>query len=121
MPIPSTHKAPTWGYTFAAQQLTLPQSLPSYSTKHFIGAVINETTGNVLEYRHLIKLDKTRKFGPPALPTSKYAYSRASETSKAPTRASSSAKHRSHNTNVPYMVASVATYAHKKRRYTAPE
>jgi hypothetical protein len=61
MPIPPTKTPPLWGYAFAAQQLMQTQTLPYYSTKHFIGAVIGKTTGNVLEYWHLIKLEKTRK------------------------------------------------------------
>ena len=61
MPIPPTQKPPIWGYAFAVQQLTQPQTLLSYSTEHFIGAVIDETAGNILEYRHLIKSKTTRK------------------------------------------------------------
>jgi hypothetical protein len=44
---------------FAAQSILLETiSPPSYSTIHFIGAIINDNTGDVLEYRDLMKMEK---------------------------------------------------------------
>jgi hypothetical protein len=47
------------GYAFAAECILLETiSPPSHSTIHFIGAIINNDTGDVLEYQHLMKMDK---------------------------------------------------------------
>ncbi len=55
---PSLHR----GYAFAAECILLETiSLPSHSTVHFIGAIINDNTGDVLEYHHLMKMDKHKK------------------------------------------------------------
>jgi hypothetical protein len=51
-------------YAFAVQSFLLETtSLPSHSTIHFIGSVINYDTGtgNVLEYRHLTKTEKQKR------------------------------------------------------------
>jgi hypothetical protein len=47
------------GYAFAAQSILLDTtSPPSHSTINFIGANIDNNTGNVLEYRHLMKMEE---------------------------------------------------------------
>ncbi len=47
------------GYAVAAQSILLETiSPPSHSTINFIGTIINDDTGNVLEYRHLMKKEK---------------------------------------------------------------
>jgi hypothetical protein len=50
------------GYAFAAECILLKSiSPPSHSTVHFISAIINDITGNVLKYCHLVKMDKHKK------------------------------------------------------------
>jgi hypothetical protein len=50
------------GYAFMAECILIETiSPPSHSTIHFIGAIIVNDTGNVLEYQHLIKMDKHKK------------------------------------------------------------
>ncbi len=44
------------GYAFAAHQLAIENQV----AHHFIGAVIDNKTGNMLEYRHLVKNKNTR-------------------------------------------------------------
>ncbi len=44
------------GYAFAAHQL----AIENHVAHHFIGAVIDDKTGNMLEYRHLVKNKSTR-------------------------------------------------------------
>ncbi len=47
------------GYAFAAESILLETiSPPSHSTIHFIGAIIDDNTGDVLKYQHLMKMDK---------------------------------------------------------------
>jgi hypothetical protein len=62
MPTPSRCTHPpslNWGYAFVAQSVHLETiSLPSHSTIHFIGTIINDNTGNVLEYQHLMIMGK---------------------------------------------------------------
>jgi hypothetical protein len=62
MPMPSLCTHPPLlhcGYAFAAQSILLETiSPPSHSTIHFIGAIIDNNTGNVLKYQHLMKMDK---------------------------------------------------------------
>jgi hypothetical protein len=49
-------------YAFAAECVLLETiSPPSHSTVHFIGTIINNDTGNVLEFCHLIMMDKKKK------------------------------------------------------------
>jgi hypothetical protein len=46
-------------YAFAAESILQETISPPYhSTIHFIGAIIDDDTGNVLEYQHLMKMDK---------------------------------------------------------------
>jgi hypothetical protein len=57
-------------YAFAAQNILLETtSLPSHSTIHFISTIINWDIGNVLENRHLMKMENTSTFGHAVLPT----------------------------------------------------
>jgi hypothetical protein len=62
MPTPALCTCPSslcHGYAFAAECILLETiSPPSHSTVHFIGAIIDDNTGNVLEYHHLMKMDK---------------------------------------------------------------
>jgi hypothetical protein len=62
MPTPSLCTHPPslhHGYTLAAQSIHLETISPSsHSTIHFIGTIISDNTGNVLEYQHLMKMDK---------------------------------------------------------------
>jgi hypothetical protein len=52
---PSFHR----GYAFAAESILLKAiSPPSHYTIHFIGTIIVDNTGDVLEYGHLMKMDK---------------------------------------------------------------
>jgi hypothetical protein len=44
------------GYVFAAHQLAIEYHV----AHHFIGAIIDNETGNMLEYRHLVKKESTR-------------------------------------------------------------
>ena len=63
MPPPTT-RVPTCrqGYAFAAHLLHTKQLRSAVNaSEHFIGTVIDDTTGDVLEYQHLIKSDKYRK------------------------------------------------------------
>jgi hypothetical protein len=50
------------GYAFAAK-CTLLETIfpPSHSTIHFIGAIIDDNTGDVLKYHHLMKMDKHKQ------------------------------------------------------------
>jgi hypothetical protein len=49
-------------YAFTAECILLETiSLPFHSTVHFINAIINNNTGNILEYQHLMKMDKHKK------------------------------------------------------------
>ncbi len=65
MPTPSLHTRPPslhGGYAFAAESIFLETiSPPSHSTVHFIGAIIDNDTGDVLEYQHLMKMDKLKQ------------------------------------------------------------
>jgi hypothetical protein len=46
------------GYVFEAESILLETIFPpSHSTIHFIGAIIDDDTGNVLEYKHYMKMD----------------------------------------------------------------
>jgi hypothetical protein len=47
---------PDIGYAFTVHQLALRE----LATNHFLGTIINEDTGAVLEYRHLIKNPVTK-------------------------------------------------------------
>jgi hypothetical protein len=62
MPTPSlcTHPPLLYcGYAFAAESILLETISPtSHSTIDFIGAIIDNDTGNVLEYQHRMKMDK---------------------------------------------------------------
>jgi hypothetical protein len=61
---PTTTHVPTCrqGYAFAAHLLHTKQlHSAANASEHFIGTVIGDTTGDVLEYQHLIKSDKYRK------------------------------------------------------------
>jgi hypothetical protein len=62
LPLPTTN-APSrqQGYAFAVHLLQhneLPSAAYEYASDHFIGAVIDDNTGAVLEYWHLIKSEK---------------------------------------------------------------
>jgi len=65
MPTPSLHTRPPslhHGYAFATENILLETiSQPSHSTVHFIGAIIGNDTGDVLEYQHLMKMDKDKQ------------------------------------------------------------
>jgi hypothetical protein len=65
MPTPALCTCPPslcWGYAFAAECILLETiSPPSHSTVHFIGAIIDDDTGDVLKYCHLMKMDKCKK------------------------------------------------------------
>jgi hypothetical protein len=59
MPKPALATATTplaIGYTFAVHQLVLRK----LTTNHFLGAIIDNDLGNVLEYRHLVKNPATK-------------------------------------------------------------
>ncbi len=50
------------GYAFAAECIHLETiSPPSHSTVHLISAIIDNNSGNVLKYCHLMKMDKHKK------------------------------------------------------------
>ncbi len=50
------------GYVFTAESILLETiSLPSHSTIHFICAIIDNNTGDVLKYQHLMKMDKHKQ------------------------------------------------------------
>jgi hypothetical protein len=52
-------------YAFAAECILLNSlSPPSHSTVHFIGTIIDNNTGNVLEYHHLIDGQTQKGVGP---------------------------------------------------------
>jgi hypothetical protein len=56
---PPSHRR---GYIFAAECILLEKkSPPSHSTVHFIGAIIDNDTCDVLKYCHLMKMDKHKK------------------------------------------------------------
>jgi hypothetical protein len=65
MPTPALCTCPPslyCGYAFVAECILLETiSPPSHSTVHFIGAIIDNNKGNVLGYRHLMKMDKQKK------------------------------------------------------------
>jgi hypothetical protein len=65
MPTPSLCSCPPLlhrGYAFAAECIFLETiSPPSHSTVHFIGAIIDNNTGDVLEYQHLMKMNKHKQ------------------------------------------------------------
>ena len=50
------------GFAFTAECILLETiSPPSHSTVHFIGAIIDNDTGDVLEYQHLMKMNKHKQ------------------------------------------------------------
>jgi hypothetical protein len=53
---PATTRPAAIGYAFAAHQLPIENQV----AHHFIGAVIDNKTSNMLEYRHLVKNKNTR-------------------------------------------------------------
>jgi hypothetical protein len=64
-PTPSLHTCPPSlhsRYAFVAESI-LPETIspPSHSTVHFIGTIINDDTGDVLKYGHLMKMDKHKQ------------------------------------------------------------
>jgi hypothetical protein len=65
MPTPALHTSPPslhCRYAFATECILLETiSQPSHSTIHFIGTIIHDNTGDVLEYCHLMKMDKHKK------------------------------------------------------------
>jgi hypothetical protein len=65
MPTPSLCSCPPllhWRYALAAECIFLKTiSPPSHSTVHFIGAIIDNDTGDVLEYQHLMKMNKHKQ------------------------------------------------------------
>jgi hypothetical protein len=93
-------------------------SQPNTASINFIGAIVNNITGNVLEYQHLIK-SNTHKDGITALPTISATYSRVSETSKAPIPAFSLQKTKCLGTNKPHTDAFAATIILKKMYHIA--
>jgi hypothetical protein len=64
MPTPAlcTHPLSFRGYAFTAECILLETiSPPSHSTVHFISAIIDDDTGDVLEYCHLMEMNKHKK------------------------------------------------------------
>jgi hypothetical protein len=65
MPTPSLCTHPPLlhrGYAFAAESILLETIFtPSYSTVQCIGTIIDDDTGDVLEYQHLMKIDKHKQ------------------------------------------------------------
>jgi hypothetical protein len=65
MPTPALCTCPPslcQGYAFAAECIFLETISPlSHSTVHFIGTIMDNDTGNVLEYPYLMKMDKLKK------------------------------------------------------------
>jgi hypothetical protein len=109
------------GFALAAHLLHHNEQHSTETTsEHFIGAVLDDDTGAVLEYRHLIKSDKYKRIsGNTVLRTNWEDCSRAYATYLAQTRVSSLKNHRSLNTSEPPTVASAATSACKKKRSIA--
>ena len=67
---PPTTNAPTrrQGYAFAVHLLQHNElHSTANASEHFIGAVINDNMGDVLEYRHLINRTNTNEYGNEAL------------------------------------------------------
>ncbi len=65
-PVTATAKTPpAIGYAFAVHQLALHK----LATKHFLGAIIDEETGAVLEYRLLVNNPTTNLCGKQVLQT----------------------------------------------------
>ncbi len=62
----SQHQAPPSlplevGYAFAIHHLATSEwHTAALATQHFVGAIIDEETGKMLEYRHLVKNASTR-------------------------------------------------------------
>jgi hypothetical protein len=56
---------PAIEYTFVVHQLVLSK----LATNHFIGTIIDEDTGAVLEYCHLVKIPRKNLFGKQASQT----------------------------------------------------
>ena len=89
---------PAIGYAFAIHQLTSTEHrFGTLCTQHFLGAIIDEETGKMLEYRHLITNASTRKVW------------------EGLTLVSLSARARYHRTNGQRMVALFAISAHRRR------
>ncbi len=65
MPTPALRTCPPslhCGYAFTAKCILIETiSPPSHSTVHFISAIIDNNTDNVLKYQHLMKMDKHKK------------------------------------------------------------
>ncbi len=108
-------------YAFTAECILLETfSPPSHSIVHFIGSIIGDDTGDVLEYRHLMKMDKHKKvYGPMVTPIKLSNFSRASEMSAALTHVFSSPSHSFQLTNAPPMDAFAAITDHRRKRNIA--
>jgi hypothetical protein len=123
MPTPALCSCPPsrcCGYAFTAECILLETiSLPSHSTVHFIGTIIDDNIGNVLEYHHLMKIDKHKKCGPMVLSIKFGDYSRASEMSPALTHFFSSPSHLFQLTNAPPTDAFAAITNHRRKRNIA--
>jgi hypothetical protein len=108
---PSLHRR----YAIVAESILLETiSPPSHSTVHFIGAIIDDNTGDVLKYQHLMKMDKHSRCGPTVLPMKLGNSSRISEMSPALTHAFSSPSHLFQLTNAPPTAAFAAITNHRR-------
>jgi hypothetical protein len=110
---PSLHRR----YAFAAKCILLKTiSPPSHSTVHFIGAIIDDDTGNVLEYCHLMN---TKRFGPTVLLMKMGNFSGALEMLMALTHFFSSPSHSFQLTTPPPTDAFAAITNHRRKRNNA--
>ena len=121
MPPPTTH-VPTCrqGYAFVAPLLHTKQlHSAANASEHFIGVVIDNTTGDVLEHRHLINWTNTERCRNTALQTNWDDCFRGYATYLAQTPVFSFAKRKSPNTNAPHTAALSAISGHKRMRSIA--
>jgi hypothetical protein len=107
-------------YAFPAECIPLETiSPPSHSTVHFTGTIIDDDTGGVLKYWHLMKMDKHKKVWAHSIANEIGYFSRASEMSLALTHVFSSPSHSFQLTNAPPMDAFAAITNHRRKRNIA--
>ncbi len=108
------------GYALAAHLLQQNERhFAVNAAEHFIGAVIDDNTGNVLEYRHLIKSEKYKRIWKRSFANELGRLFQGIRDVPGTDTCFFIKINKSQNTSAPPMGASSATSAHKRKRSIA--
>jgi hypothetical protein len=120
MPTPSLHThSPLLhcGYAFVAESILLETiSPPSHSAIHFIGAIIDNNTGDVLKYQHLMKMGKHNHIWAHGFTNKIGQLFQGIRNVPGTDTCFSSQSHTFQLTNAPPMAAFAAITSHRKKR-----